>query len=164
MQDNRKYVVTFKTVVYHTVSVGIAAPYRDAAAETVRELLNLGMLWDDIPEISILYDDHTPTPDYDIQWEAVEVEAFPPQDPSVKALAAKEKAFDACRALVAAYEILRNHNGVRRGVSVWDSLDKAETLALEVLAVLGQKTMVEPPAKGVPPEPGLPETETEDKP
>lgn len=148
MQEDRKHVVTYRLDVAHTVSVGVLAPDRDAALAIAQESLCLGTLWDGSPQMPILYDEHEEISNGHIEWEAREVEAFPPQDPSAATQAAREKAFDACRALLAAYGGLRPGGGP----DGWEVLGEAVETAGEALALLGWRIPAEPPPGSVPPE------------
>jgi len=148
MQEDRKHVVTYRLDVAHTVSVGVFAPGRDAALAIAQESLCLGTLWDGSPQMPILYDEHEEISNGHIEWDVREVEAFPPQDPSATAQTAREKAFDACRALLAAYGGLRPGGGLADR----EALDEAVETAWEALALLGWRTPAEPPLGGVPPE------------
>lgn len=132
MPADKKHVATYRLNLIHSVSVGVSAPDGRTARAIAEKALSLGTLWDDSPQMPLLYDEYEEDEDAasQWQWEVREVGDFPPADASVTRHAARGKAFDACRALVAACDGILRDGGAVDG-AVFDAVDTArEALAL----------------------------------
>jgi len=80
-----KYTVTYSLPYRHVVQVGISASSKQAAENKVRKMLDTGTLWDNTPDVPLLFDDFEEQDASEpLQFEAVRVRAFPKKDASVK--------------------------------------------------------------------------------
>jgi len=129
-----KYVIQYALPYEHRVMVGIEAPSRDEAIARASELFDQGNIWDDTPEVPLLFDDFEEQGDTGVPLEfTVEDEVsgdWPEPNASVKAIRRRDAAFQAARLLVEAYR-----RGDERGGSIdWDDLDQAYQAALNATA------------------------------
>lgn len=69
----------------HRVVVGIRADSSDAACAVARAAFDAGTLWDDTPDMPLLYDDYEELDGQVLDFDATSVATWPPADVSVRA-------------------------------------------------------------------------------
>jgi hypothetical protein len=101
MSDLKKYAVTYTIDYHHRVVVGVAASDSDAAIKMASNAFDEGAIWDNTPEMPLLFDDYEEKEGESLCFFSEEVSEFPEPDSSVKELQKREFAFYACQALLA---------------------------------------------------------------
>lgn len=79
----KHFVVKYSLAYDHVVAVGIRANTTEEAEDTAQQLFDAGEIWDDTPDVPLLYDDFEEQEDNILQFEATEVDAWPQPDASV---------------------------------------------------------------------------------
>ena len=129
--SNRKFVVSYSLPYTHTVSVGVTAPDEAGACAAASAAFDEGTIWDDTPEMPLLYDDYEEVDGAALVFDAVSAQGSFQRDASVAFLQRRERAIKACKALVAAYA-----EGMASGGSVpWEGVDEAYRIALTALGL-----------------------------
>ena len=77
-----KYVVTYSADYKHVVKVGAIADTPENAVLLVRGALDIGTVWDNAPDMPLLYDQYAEAEQGGIQFDAEAVGQFPEPDPS----------------------------------------------------------------------------------
>jgi hypothetical protein len=126
-----KFVVQYTLPYEHCVQVGIEAASPEAAIQQAEALFEEGEIWQDTPEIPLIYDDYVEISNagaplvFTIESEALN--HWPEPDDSVRAIRRREAAFAAARLIVDAWR-----RGEKRGGSIdWDDLTQAYEIALK---------------------------------
>ncbi|QRM22881.1 hypothetical protein [Burkholderia pseudomallei] len=70
----------------HRVVVGIRAASADAACDIARAAFDAGTLWDDTPDMPLLYDDYDELDGQVLNFDATSIETWPAADVSVRAV------------------------------------------------------------------------------
>ncbi|MEC5406577.1 hypothetical protein VOM14_13560 [Paraburkholderia sp. MPAMCS5] len=70
----------------HRVVVGIRAPNADAARAIAHAAFNAGTLWDDVPDMPLLYDAYEELDGQVLNFDATSVSTWPAADVSVRAV------------------------------------------------------------------------------
>jgi hypothetical protein len=99
--DLKKFAVTYTIDCKHRVVVGIVATDLLSAVNKGSEAFDEGTIWDDTPEMPLLFDDYEEESSKETLWfMAEEVSEFPEPDSSVIKLKRDEFAYKACRSLL----------------------------------------------------------------
>jgi hypothetical protein len=125
----KKFVVSYELDYVHTVRVGVTAPDAEAAKKTAEEAFDAGTIWDNTADMPLLYDDFEEVDlGHVLSFEAQEVEEFPEPAACVREIIQRDKAFAACKALIAAYQ-----RGEESESIDWEDVDQAYQLALKAM-------------------------------
>ena len=132
-RPKKKFIVGYSLTYDHFVEIGIEAKNAEEAIKNADSLFEAGSLWQDSPDVPLLYDDYVEHDDnvltFTIQQELRPGEQWPNPDGSVLYLRRKEAAFKAARLLIEAYR-----RGKESGGSIdWEDLDEAYEMALHSL-------------------------------
>lgn len=100
MSEMKKFAVSYTIDYLHRVIVGVSALTIEAAIEIASKAFDEGVIWDDTPEMPLLFDDYEEVEGETLQFSAVEIQAFPEPDASVKQLKANQFAFSCAQALL----------------------------------------------------------------
>jgi hypothetical protein len=131
----KKFVVSYDLDYVHTVRVGVTAPDAEAAKKTAEEAFDAGTLWDNTADMPLLYDDFEEVDlGHVLAFEAQEVEDFPEPAACVREIIQRDKAFAACKALIAAYQ-----RGEESESIDWEDVDQAYQLALKAMPHLARE-------------------------
>ncbi|MEX3690370.1 hypothetical protein AB3X91_17365 [Paraburkholderia sp. BR14263] len=80
------YLVGYSLDYTHRVVVGIRAASAEAACAIARSAFDAGTLWDDAPNMPLLYDDYEELDGQILSFDATGVTAWPAADVSVRAV------------------------------------------------------------------------------
>ena len=97
----KKFAVSYTIDYEHRVVVGVTAPDANAAIAIASQAFDEGSIWDNTPEMPLLFDDYEEKDGESLAYTAEEIAEFPEIDASVKHINAKQFAFYACQALLA---------------------------------------------------------------
>lgn len=88
------YVVEYELPYTHRVQVGVFATSAEEAAKKAEGAFNLGTIWDNTPEMPLLFDDYEEDGNAGValEFRVISRGAFPEPDGSVTAMARAEKA------------------------------------------------------------------------
>lgn len=100
MSQVKKFAVTYTIDYSHRVVVGIAATDSEAALKIAEQAFDEGVIWDDSPEMPLLFDDYEECEGESLTFAAEEIPAFPEPDSSVKQLKVNQFAFNCAQALL----------------------------------------------------------------
>lgn len=103
----KKFIVEYTLPYEHRVQVGICAHDPDTAVADAEKLFDAGDIWDDTPDVPLLFDDYEEKGEdaESLQFIVVaEVQEWPTVDSSVSYIRRREAAFTAARLLVEAYQ------------------------------------------------------------
>jgi hypothetical protein len=140
------YEVSYTLGHVHKTTVGVLAEDGEAALRMAKTAFDAGRLWDDSPQMPLLYDDFEEDDGQALAWECLAVSTFRTKDASVRSLNTRTLALQACRAMVSAYA-----QGGEGGSVGWEDLDHVHALACEALALMEEPAS--PPASGLPSKP-----------
>ncbi|OAI24207.1 hypothetical protein A1356_16105 [Methylomonas koyamae] len=125
------YAVTYTLDYTHRVVVGIVAESADGAQAVAEAAFDDGTIWDDTPEMPLLFDDFEEVDGKTPRWQVEAVDVWPKADASVVKLRQERTAMAVCRGLIDAYQ-----RGKDAGGSIdWDNLDQLLTLAKQALGL-----------------------------
>lgn len=125
------YAVTYTLDYTHRVVVGVVADSPEQAQSIAEAAFDDGSIWDDTPEMPLLFDDFEEVDGETLQWEVAAVDVWPKADASVVKLRQERTAMAVCRGLIDAYQ-----RGEDAGGSIdWADLDPLIPLAQEALGL-----------------------------
>lgn len=101
MTHLKKFAVTYTIDYTHRVIVGVTAPTAKTAEKIASDAFDEGSIWDNTPEMPLLFDDYEEDDGETLCFSSEEVPEFPEPDSSVKDLKQKKFAYYACQALLA---------------------------------------------------------------
>ena len=97
----KNFAVSYAIDYQHRVVVGVTAPDSKSALEIASNAFDQGAIWDNTPEMPLLFDDYEEVEGETLRFDSEEVSEFPEPDSSVIEIKRKEFAFYACQALLA---------------------------------------------------------------
>jgi hypothetical protein len=100
MSEMKKFAVSYTIDYQHRVVVGVSALNTESAIEISSKAFDEGVIWDDTPDMPLLFDDYEEVESETLQFSAEEIRAFPEPDSSVKQLMANQFAFYCAQALL----------------------------------------------------------------
>jgi hypothetical protein len=100
MSDLKKFAVTYTIDYQHRVVVGVTASDQNAAVQIANNAFDDGVIWDDKPDLPLLFDDYEEVEGETLEFSAEEVQSFPGPDSSIKQLKANQFAFYCAQALL----------------------------------------------------------------
>lgn len=100
MSEMKKFAVSYTIDYQHRVVVGVSALNTDSAIEIASKAFDEGVIWDDSPEMPLLFDDYEECEGESLTFAAEEIPAFPEPDSSVKQLKVNQFAFNCAQALL----------------------------------------------------------------
>lgn len=98
--ETKKFAVTYTIDYKHRVVVGVTASDTPSAEEIAVSAFNEGTIWDDTPEMPLLFDDYEEIEAETLSFSSEEVSGFPEPDSSVIDIKKKEFTFLACQLLL----------------------------------------------------------------
>lgn len=129
-----RYIVQYKLPYEHIVQVGITAPDPEAAKQQAEVLFDAGEIWEDTPEVPLLYDDLIESDDgvllFTLEQTLDDDQVWPEKDASVMELQRREAALMAARLLVDAYR--KSEESGSESVD-WNDVDQAYRAALKAM-------------------------------
>ena len=134
-----KYVVQYTLPYTHRVMVGIEAEGAEDAIVKAEERFDCGDIWDDTPEVPLLYDDFEESDDgtglvFEVVQALDEGESWPEPAACVHELRRREAAFTAARMLVEACRHWRETGGVD-----WVELGQIHDVAMKAVGKAGRR-------------------------
>lgn len=122
-----KYLVQYVLPYEHICRIGVEADSEEAACAKAQERFDNGTLWDDAPDMPLLYDDYEEVEGCALEFRATECEGgrYPEADASVKTLQRRNLASRAAELLIEAYRRAEEGHCVD-----WSDLDEAYRTAL----------------------------------
>ncbi|WP_127476664.1 hypothetical protein [Sulfurivermis fontis] len=130
-----KYVIQYELPYVHRVQVGIEAGSAEDAIAKAQRLFDDGSIWDDSPDVPLLFDDYEEEgdagvpPGFSVEQTLSDAESWPEAEASVKAIRRRDAASRAAALLVEAYRRGEEHGGS----VAWEDIDQALEAALEAL-------------------------------
>ncbi|OAI13188.1 hypothetical protein A1507_17625 [Methylomonas koyamae] len=125
------YAVTYTIDYTHRVVVGVLADTAQEAQSIAEAAFDNGTIWDDTPELPLLFDDFEEVDGETLRWQVEAVDVWPKADASVVKLRQERTAMAVCRGLIDAYRL-----GEDAGGSIdWEHLDQLIPLAKEALGL-----------------------------
>lgn len=100
MSDSKKFAVTYTIDYQHRVVVGVTSSDQSTAIQIASNAFDEGVIWDDTPEMPLLFDDYEEVEGEILEFTAEEIQSFPEPDSSVKQLKANQFAFYCVQALL----------------------------------------------------------------
>ncbi|MDP3334614.1 MAG: hypothetical protein Q8S55_21915 [Methylococcaceae bacterium] len=101
MSDLKNFAVTYTIDYHHRVVVGVTASDEKSAIKVASDAFDEASIWDNTPDMPLLFDDYEEVDGETLQFSAEEVQDFPEPDSSVKYLNEKAFAFYCAQALLA---------------------------------------------------------------
>lgn len=122
-----KYLVEYVLPYEHICRVGVEADSEDAACAKAQERFDNGTLWDDAPDMPLLYDDYEEIDGSPLTFRATECAdgQYPEPAVCVKVLQRRNLANRAAELLIEAYRRAEGGHSVD-----WSDLDEAYRTAL----------------------------------
>lgn len=122
-----KYLVEYVLPYEHICRVGVEAESEDAACAKAQERFENGTLWDDAPDMPVLYDDFEEVDGSALEFRATECEGgqYPEADVSAQSMRRRNLASRAAELLIEAYRRAEEGHSVD-----WSDLDEAYRTAL----------------------------------
>lgn len=120
----KKYLIEYELPYVHLVRVGVQAEDGASAIAQASAAFDLGTIWDNTPEMPLLYDDYEESapPDHEIEFKVVdEGESWPEPAVCVKNHVQGQAAQRACESLIAAFEA----EGSVREALLHEAMDRA---------------------------------------
>lgn len=144
--SEQKYVVEYSLAYDYTVRVGVTAASVEDAKAKAGAAFDAGTIWDDTPDMPLLYDEYDEQEDNTLEFFATAAgETFPKVDGSVLRDRGRQKAIDAANLLIAAYEH-GEANGKPVDMGMLDTAYEAALVALRDLGYRKQTPKQEPDA------------------
>lgn len=100
MSELKKFAVSYTIDYQHRVVVGISALNAESAIKTATKAFDEGEIWDDTPDMPLLFDDYEEVEGETLEFSAKKVSEFPEPDSSVIKLKQDQFAYQACRSLL----------------------------------------------------------------
>ncbi len=130
----KKFIVEYTLPYEHRVQVGICAHDPDTAVADAEKLFDAGDIWDDTPDVPLLFDDYEEDGNAGVSLQftvVAEVDNWPTADGSVQQIRRNNAALNAARLLVDAYQQGLGLRDKKGGHVDWDKLDLAYHEALK---------------------------------
>lgn len=86
MPEIKKFAVTYTIDYQHRVVVGVSAFNTESAIEIASKAFEEGVIWENNPNMPLLFDDYEEVEAETLKFSAVEIHDFPEPDSSVKQL------------------------------------------------------------------------------
>ncbi|OAI12763.1 MULTISPECIES: hypothetical protein [Methylomonas] len=102
-QQPSAFAVSYTLDYTHRVMVGVLADSPDKALAIAETAFDAGSIWDDTPEMPVLYDAFEEVDGETLLWQVEEVDVWPKPDGSVVKLRQEQVAKSICRELAAVY-------------------------------------------------------------